>query len=182
MMSVRRAASHFLTTAIFATALTMAGPVHAAGKSGEAFVVLKYIDSVLRNGSPDPSMEHRAFCAKKLSEPATHYHDMKVATTYDVVGHEQSAKSNFPSPVSTQPLELTVDLHPLGIEGKYAFGAFRPSPVPDDYVLFSMSLEFKDPTSTFLIINEDKPFNCVISSASDPFTRIESGKFAVDSK
>ncbi|MGF6472785.1 hypothetical protein QFZ89_008036 [Paraburkholderia youngii] len=67
MMSVRRAASHVLTTAIFATALTMSGPVHAAGKSGEAFVVLKYIDSVLGNGSPGPSMEHRAFCAKKLS-------------------------------------------------------------------------------------------------------------------
>jgi hypothetical protein len=112
---------------------------------------------------------------KELSMPTSEYVGMKVTSEYTVNTSSMmmSAKSMLPSPMATQPLELTVDLSPLGIEGVYAFGAFKPNVLPQDYVYFTIGKDFKNPVSTFMIINKGKEYNCVISSSNKAMSKEE---------
>jgi len=150
--------------------------------TGSATVKLQYVHGVHQNGTIDP--KHDAACKKQLSEVTSKFAGMPVKTDYSIDPKTltMSAKSMFPSPVATQPLELTVNLNPLGIKGVYAFGAFHPAELPDAYVLFSISEKFANPVSTFLIVNAKKDYNCVISSTKAPFKTAESAKLGVDQK
>lgn len=156
-------------------ALAMAGMAHAADSkqpvTGKETVTLEHVHAVQENGSPAP--KHDAACMKELSMPTSKYVGMKVTSEYTVNPSSMmmSAKSMLPSPMATQPLELTVDLSPLGIEGVYAFGAFKPNVLPQDYVYFTIDKDFKNPVSTFMIINKGKEYNCVISSSNKAMTK-----------
>ncbi|MNG65273.1 hypothetical protein D4100_16435 [Serratia inhibens] len=133
--------------------------------TGKAQVTLEHVHAVQENGSPAP--QHDAACIKQLSAPESRYVGMKVSSEYtiDTASLMMSAKSMLPSPNTLQPLELTIDLSPLGMAGVYAFGAFKPSSLPQDYVYFTIDKGYKNPVSTFMIINKDEKYNCVISSS-----------------
>ena len=88
----------------------------------------------------------------------------------------------LPSPVATKPVMLTIKLAPLGIEGQYAFGAFRPSALPNTYVLFSMGTDFKGAKSSILVLNEGKDYNCLVTSDPTPFEGGVSSKLGADQK
>ena len=158
-------------------AITMVGMAHAADTkqpvTGKVQVTLDHVHAVQQNGSPAP--QHDAACMKELSMPTSKYVGMKVTSEYTVNTSSMmmSAKSMLPSPMATQPLELTVDLSALGIEGVYAFGAFKPNVLPKDYVYFTIGKDFKNPVSTFMIINEGKEYNCVISSSNKAMSKEE---------
>lgn len=134
--------------------------------TGKAQVTLEHVHAVQENGSPAP--QHDAACMTQLSKPESRYVGMKVSSEYtiDTASLKMSAKSMLPSPNTLQPLELTVDLSPLGMAGVYAFGAFKPSALPQDYVYFTIDKDYKNPVSTFMIINKDEKYNCVISSSN----------------
>lgn len=173
--------STILTAGIAATCLAL--PVAAAGDThtGNATVKLQYVRGVLQNGSPDPA--HDAACKKQLSSPNSRFVGMQVQTQYSIDTQTlmMSARSTFPSPQSLQPLELNVDLNPLGIAGSYSFGAFRPAALPDSYVFFSISTKFTGATSTFLVLGtKGQTYNCMISSTKAAFKTPESAKFGSD--
>ena len=157
-----------------------AGDTH----TGTAKVKLEYVYALKQTGSADPA--HDAACKKQLSMPESKYVGMPVTTKYSIDPKTliMSATSSFPSPVSTQPLELNVDLNALGIAGSYSFGAFRPNVLPAAYsIMFSTSLKFTDAKSTFVIFGpKDQEYNCLISSAKMPFKAAESAKYGVDAK
>lgn len=178
--------SAVLAVGILATGLVQ--PVAAADKvggdthTGHAKLKLQYVHGVLQTGAPDPA--HDAACKKQLSSSNSNYIGMMVATEYsiDPKSMMMSAKSTFPSPHSTSPLELTVPLSALGIAGSYSFGTFRPKELPQAYaVLFSVSEKYTAAKSTFVVFGpKDQTYNCVISSAKAPFKTHESAKFGMD--
>lgn len=175
--------SAMLAAGIVATGFALpAAAATAEPHTGKANVVLRYAHAVHQNGTADP--KHDAVCKKELSSVNSKFVGMQVKTDYSVDTKTlmMSAESMFPSPVATQPLELTVKMNPLGIAGKYAFGAFRPAELKNSYVLFSISEKFTNPVSSFLIINDGKDYNCVISSTKAPFKTAESAKFGMDQK
>jgi len=93
---------------------------------------------------------------------------MPVTTNYSIDPQTliESATSSFPSPNATKPIQLTAKLHPLGVAGVYAFGAFKPPALPEAYVLFQIGTNFKNAESTFLVLNPSSTgYNCSISSA-----------------
>jgi hypothetical protein len=137
-----------------------------AEQSGKVSVKLNFVRAVQPNGSPDPA--HDKDCTQQLSQPTSRYVGMPVTTSYSIDPKTliESATSNFPSPNSTKPIELSAKLAPLGIAGVYAFGAFRPPALPESYVLFQVGLDFKNPVSTFLVLNQSSVgYNCSISSS-----------------
>jgi hypothetical protein len=93
-----------------------------------------------------------------------------------------SAASVLPSPQSKTPLELTVPLSALGVAGQYAFGAFRPPVLPNTYVLFSIDLNFKAPKSSVLVLNNDKDYNCLVSSDPKAFSNGLDAKYGAEQK
>ena len=103
---------------------------------------------------------------------------MKVKTDYTINSSTMmmSAKSMFPSPDSMKPMELTVDLSALGLADVYAFGAFKPAALPQAYIYFTIDKDFKNPVSTFMIINQGKQYNCVISSSNKMMSKEMRGK------
>jgi hypothetical protein len=107
-----------------------------------------------------------------------------VATDYSIDSKTliMSASSKMPSPQRTTPLALTIPLSALGISGQYAFGAFRPSELPNTYVLFSINTEFKMPESSILVLNEGEKFNCLVTSNAHPFSNELKSKFGADQK
>ncbi len=177
-----------ISSAVFAAAFVAAGFAPAAmaeedaGKDthqGTAKVRVQYVHAVQKNGSPAPA--HDAACRHQVSSPDSKFVGMSVSTTYDINTKTltMSADSTFPSPHSTQPLELKVNLNALGMKGIYAFGAFKPSAVPQVYaVLFSVNENFTKPKSTFVVYGpQGENYNCVISSAKDAAKSPEAGKF-----
>jgi hypothetical protein len=184
------------TNSIFSSAVLAAGivatgfalPASAADKmdgdarTGSATVKLQFVHAVQSTGAADP--KHDAACKKQLSGVNSKYIGMKVKTDYSINTKTlmMSAKSMFPSPHSTQPLELTVNLNALGIAKTYAFGTFKPAELPEAYaVLFSISEKFTDPKSTFVVYGpKGQEYNCVISSAKATFKTAESSKFGID--
>lgn len=180
-----------LSSAVLATGVIAAGfalPAAAADQAGgdahtgSATVKLQYVHAVRLNGSPDP--KHDTACKKQLSDVNSKFAGMPVKTQYSVDPKTltMSAESIFPSPHSTQPLELTAKLNALGIKGVYSFGAIKPNVLPEAYaVFFSISEKFTDAKSTFVVYGpKDQQYNCVISSAKAPFSTAESAKFGTD--
>jgi hypothetical protein len=149
---------------------------------GEHKVRLQYVHAVQMNGSPDPA--HDADCEKQLSQPTSKFVGMPVSTKYDINSKTlmMSAESMFPSPVTTQPLEIKIGLDALGLRGTYAFGKFRPAGLSNVYaVLFSIKEDFTDPVSTFVVFGPpEQQHNCVISSAMNAARLTESGKFKAE--
>lgn len=58
----------------------------------------------------------------------------------------------------------------------YAFGAFKPAALPQAYIYFTIDKDFKNPVSTFMIINQGKQYNCVISSSNKMMSKEMRGK------
>jgi hypothetical protein len=134
--------------------------------TGKVTVKLEFVRAVKDNGSPDPA--HDKACIDQLSQPTSKYVGMPVNTSYSIDPKTliESATSTFPSPNATKPIELSAKLSPLGVAGVYAFGAFKPPALPDAYVLFQIGIDFKNPVSTFLVLNPSSTgYNCSISSA-----------------
>lgn len=167
-----------------ALSLAVAGAAFAAPVKGTAKVQLKHVFATLQNGQIDTKPEDIAACRKQVSSPSSRYLGITVTTRYSVDPQSliMSAESTLPSPQATKPLMLTIKLNPLGIAGEYAFGAFRPSALPDTYVLFSMGTDFKGAKSSILVLNEGKEYNCLVSSDPEPFKSGLSAKLGSDQK
>ncbi|WP_406903369.1 hypothetical protein [Serratia marcescens] len=168
-----------VTGIILTSVAAFSGAAYAADAqptTGSAAVMLEHVHAVMENGSPAP--QHDAACKKELSMPESKYIGMKVKTDYTINSSTMmmSAKSMFPSPDSMKPMELTVDLSALGLADVYAFGAFKPAALPQAYIYFTIDKNFKDPVSTFMIINQGKQYNCVISSSNKMMSEEMRGK------
>ena len=168
-----------VTGIILTSVAAFSGAAYAADAqptTGNAEVTLEHVHAVIENGSPAP--QHDSACKKELSMPESKYIGMKVKTDYTINSSTMmmSAKSMFPSPNDKQPMELTVDLSALGLADVYAFGAFKPAALPQAYIYFTIDKDFKDPVSTFMIINQGKQYNCVISSSNKMMSKEMRGK------
>ncbi|WP_233843819.1 hypothetical protein [Dyella sp. 2HG41-7] len=156
----------------------------AAPVTGTAKVRLTHVFATLQTGQPDQKPEDIAACRKQVSSPNSRYLGITVSTRYSVDPQSMimSASSMLPSPQATKPVILTIKLAPLGIQGQYAFGAFRPAAMPDTYVLYSMGTDFKGAKSSILVLNEGKAFNCLVTSDASPFSGGVSEKLGADQK
>jgi hypothetical protein len=156
----------------------------AAPVTGTAKVRLTHVFATLQTGQLDPKPEDTAACRKQVSAPDSRYFGVTVSTRYSIDAKSlmMSASSSLPSPHATKPVVLTIPLSALGIANQYAFGAFRPTALPDDYVLFSVGLDFKVPKSSVLVLNTDKDYNCLVTSDSAPFNSGLSAKLGADQK
>ncbi|MBA0165268.1 hypothetical protein F9U42_20240 [Pectobacterium versatile] len=171
MNAMNSAILHVVATATLVMSGFAQADDMAKAHTGKDQVELKHIHAVLQNGTPSP--QHDAMCEKQLNMPESKYVGMKVTTEYNINTQSMmmSAKSMFPSPHSTQPMELTADLSPLGLADSYSFGAFKPSSLPNAYIIFSVDKKMKNPVSTFMVINESETYNCVISSSKDGLSK-----------
>lgn len=170
--------------ALSLAAASLAGSAFAAPVTGTAKVRLTHVFATLQTGQIDTKPEDVAACRKQVSSPDSRYLGITVSTRYSVDPKSliMSASSSLPSPVATKPVILTIKLAPLGIEGQYAFGAFRPSALPNTYVLFSMGTDFKGAKSSILVLNEGKDYNCLVTSDPTPFEGGVSSKLGADQK
>ncbi len=148
----------------------------AAGMPGRAAETKKTVTSKLTtitaakpNGSADPSQNAACKTAFQADLGQT------VTTTYqiDVKTGMSSAQSKF--------LGTTYDLSPLGLSGNYTFGKYLSNSTPPKYpalygVIFSISKDFKDPSST-AILELSAQTSCVLSSATKAMSSVESLRF-----
>ena len=134
----------------------------------------------MQTGSPDNKPEDIAACRKQVSAPTSRYLGVTVTTQYSIDAQTMimSASSSLPSPQATKPVMLTIKLSALGLAGQYAFGAFRPAALPNNFVLFSTGLDFKGSQSSVLVLNEGKDYNCLVTSNPTPFNGGLSTKLA----
>lgn len=183
-IQTRRLGYLLACSALSLSAVAFASAATAAPVTGTAKVKLTHVSATLQNGQPDTKPEDIAACKKQVSAPNAHYLGTTISTHYSVDPKTliMSAFSKFPSPQGTKPVMLTIKLSPLGIAGEYAFGAFRPTELPDTYVLFSMGTDFKGAKSSILVLNEGKEYNCLVSSEAEPFSGGVSGKLGVEQK
>ncbi|WP_284319489.1 hypothetical protein [Dyella acidisoli] len=156
----------------------------AAPVTGTAKVQLTHVFATLQTGQPDPKPEDTAACRKQVSSPNSRYFGVTVTTRYSIDAQSlmMSASSSLPSPKATLPLMLTIQLSALGLANQYAFGAFRPTALPDTYVLFSIGLDFKGAKSSVLVLNADKDYNCLVTSDPKPFESGLGAKLGADQK
>lgn len=177
---------HYLLacSALSLTAFSYASTAAAAPVTGTAKVKLTHVFATLQTGQPDTKPEDIAACRKQVSSPDSRYLGITVNTRYSVDAQSMimSASSMLPSPHATKPVILTIKLPPLGIAGEYAFGAFRPTELPNTYVLYSMGTDFKGAKSSILVLNEGKDYNCLVSSDPSPFSGGLSAKLGADQK
>ena len=180
----RRWAYSLACGALSFAAVAFTGTAAAAPVIGTAKVKLTHVFATLQNGQPDTKPEDIAACKKQVSAPGSRYLGITVTTKYSVDPQSliMSASSSLPSPQATKPLMLTIKLSPLGIAGEYAFGAFRPTELPNTYVLYSMGTDFKGAKSSILVLNEGKDYNCLVSSDPEPFSGGVSAKLGADQK
>ena len=180
----RRFGYVLVCTVLSSAAIAFAGAATAAPVTGTAKVKLAHVFATLQNGQPDTKPADIAACKKQVSSPNSRYLGITVTTKYSVDAQTMimSASSMLPSPHATKPVVLTIKLSPLGIAGEYAFGAFRPTELPDTYVLFSMGTDFKGAKSSILVLNEGKEYNCLVSSDAEVFSGGVSGKLGVEQK
>jgi hypothetical protein len=173
-----RHATRILPPAVLLTALYAATSAPALANTGKVTHRLQFVHAV-ENGSPAPKFD--AACNKQLATSPTRFVGMPVTSTYNINTKTliMSATSSFPSPVPTQPLQLSVPLNALGIAGTYAFGVFRPAQVPSAYaVLFSIDTAFKQSKSTFVVFGpKNQGYDCVISSDRAIATSAEASRF-----
>ncbi|GLQ99368.1 hypothetical protein GCM10007863_37880 [Dyella mobilis] len=156
----------------------------AAPVEGQASLQLKHVFATLQTGQQDQKPEDVAACRKQVSSPNSRYLGITVTTKYSVDPQTliMSASSMLPSPQATKPVMLTIKLSPLGIDRQYAFGAFRPTAMPNTYVLYSMGTDFKNKQSSILVLNEGGNFNCLVTSNPSPFNGGLSAKLGSDQK
>lgn len=177
--------SHLLAcSALSLIAASYGGAALAAPVTGTAKVKLTHVFATLQTGQPDQKPEDIAACRKQVSAPDSRYLGVTVTTRYSIDAQSMmmSASSSLPSPHATKPVMLTIQLSALGIAGQYAFGAFRPSAMPDTYVLFSIGTDFKGAKSSVLVLNEGKDYNCLVTSDPTPFNGGLSTKLGADQK
>lgn len=185
MRSNNRGLSYFLACSVASlVALSYGGTALAAPVHGKAQVRLTHVFATLQTGEQDNKPEDVAACRKQVSAPNSRYLGVTVTTQYSIDAQTMimSASSSLPSPVATKPLMLTVKLAPMGIAGQYAFGAFRPAVLPNNYVLFSIGLDFKGAKSSVLVLNEGKDYNCLVTSDPTPFSGGLSEKLSAGQK
>jgi hypothetical protein len=165
-------------------AMSYGEAVSAAPVTGTAKVQLIHVFATLQTGQPDQKPEDTAACRRQVTSPNSRYLGITVSTRYSIDAKTlmMSASSSLPSPQATKPVMLTIKLAPLGIAGQYAFGAFRPVELPDNYVLFSLNLDYKHPSSSVLVLNSGKDYNCLVTSNASPFNDGLSAKFGSDQK
>jgi hypothetical protein len=185
MNSNKTILSAVLTVFGIATGLMQSSAIAAdEAHSGTATVKLQHVYALQQTGSSDPA--HDADCKKQLSQVNSKYLGLTVTTKYTINPKTliMSAVSSFPSPVSTQPLQLSIDLSALGIAGSYSFGTFRPAALPEAHaVLFSVNQKYADAKSTFVVLGpKDQTYNCLISSTSKPFKTAEKARYGADAK
>ena len=171
-MRLNRRFGYFLACGVSSLmAIGYGGAALAAPVTGKASVRLTHVFATLQTGSPDTKPEDIAACRKQVSSPDSRYLGVTVNTLYSIDAKTMmmSASSSLPSPQATKPVMLTIKLSALGLAGQYAFGAFRPAALPNNFVLFSTGLDFKGAKSSVLVLNEGKDFNCLVSSDSAPF-------------
>ena len=175
---------YMLACGVTLFAMSYANAAFAAPITGKASVRLTHVFATLETGAPDPKPEDTAACRKQVSMPTSKYLGMTVTTHYSVDAKSliMSASSMLPSPNATKPVQLTIKLSPLGIANQYAFGAFRPTALPNNYVLFSMGTDFKNAKSSILVLNSGMDYNCVVSSDPSPFNGGVSTKLGSDQK
>ncbi|WP_281848834.1 hypothetical protein [Dyella sp. GSA-30] len=161
------------------SAATLAAPVQ-----GKASARLTHVFATLQTGQPDNKPEDNAACRKQVSAPGSRYLGVTVTTQYSIDAQTMlmTATSSLPSPQATKPIQLSIKLSPLGIAGQYAFGAFRPPALPNNYVLFSIGLDFKGAKSSVLVLNEGKDYNCLVTSDPTPFNGGVSEKLGAEQK
>jgi hypothetical protein len=173
---------YFLACSVIA--LSYGSVALAAPVQGKASVRLTHVFATLQTGQPDNKPEDNAACRKQVSAPDSRYLGITVTSQYSIDAQTMimTASSSLPSPVATKPLQLTVKLAPLGLAGQYAFGAFRPPVLPNNYVLFSIGLDFKGAKSSVLVLNEGKDYNCLVTSDPSPFKSGLGEKLGADQK
>jgi hypothetical protein len=120
----------------------------------------------------------------QMAAPDSRYLGVQVTTRYWIVAGSpiMSASSSLQSPHSAQASGYTIALAPLGLANQYAFGAFRPKALPDTYVLFAISPNFKSATSMVLVLNHDKDYNCLLTNIQAPFDHALSARLATGQK
>jgi hypothetical protein len=153
MKVFRKAAlATILCGTLVAAAAAQAGDTH----KGSAKVQLSYAYALQKNGTPLP--EKDAACAGLMGSPK----GSTVATTYSVNTKTliESATSVVTNPSLPPGNKATYKLHPLGIEGQYAFGTYMSGTLYA--VLFSVSGNFTDPVSS--MVTSGKEFNCLFTS------------------
>lgn len=166
-------------SALSLTAMSYTGAAFAAPVTRSAKVRLNHVFATLQTGQPDQKPEDIAACRKQVSSANSRYLGITVSTQYSIDSQTllMSAASMLPSPQAIKPALLTIELAPLGIEGQYAFGAFRPDTLPNNYVLFSIGTHFKGAKSSILVLNKGKAYNCLVTSDASPFNSALSEKF-----
>lgn len=126
-------------------------------------LTLRYVSAIQTNGAALPSADNE--CKTWLSSENNHYMNLKVATTYSVnAGNERmSATSSFQSPDKKIADDVAMPLTSLGFEDKYGFAAITAT----HYYLFTVDKNFKNPVSTFILLNPNQDYHCAISSQSN---------------
>jgi hypothetical protein len=153
-----------------ATALGQDAAKKAAKKTnqtGTVKLVMQQLSGLKKTGAPDPGKD--AACNAKFGSLLK-----KIATTtYDINPSTQImiAHTTFQAQSYTQ--------HPLGIFGKYAFGAYFQPPRPPNSVygaIFSISYQFDNPVSNFVLVLDDQT-NCLLTSSPKALDEPESIRF-----
>jgi len=119
---------------------------------GRVTLTLRSINALNQSGSPDSA--HDKDCRARFINLI----HQKVTTHYDIDTQTMimSATSTFQ--------DKPYDLHALGINGKYAFAAFRPSSdLPLNAVLFDISNKFTEPSSSLTLRLNDQ-IQCLLRS------------------
>ncbi len=164
-------------------AMSYGDAAFASPSAGSVPALLSHVVATSRTGQPDP--KDTGACSLQVSAPDSRYLGVMVTTQYWINAKSRimSASLSLPSPhTTTQRLGYTISLSPLGLANQYAFGAFRPAALPDAYVLFSISPDFKTSTSAVLILNSGKDYNCLVTSDPMPFNSRLSAAFATGQK
>lgn len=143
--------------------VTTTAPAATKTITSTARVTLNYTSAIHPNGAAYPQKDQD--CAHQLANADSHYHKLKVATTYSInaATNRMSATSSFKSPDNSSSDNVAIPLMPLHFKDKFGFGAFTAT----HYYLFTLDKNFTNPLSAFVIINANQEFNCVISSQSD---------------
>ncbi|WP_426575376.1 hypothetical protein ACP179_23215 [Xenorhabdus stockiae] len=136
---------------------------------GEANVILKFVYAKLQDGTSFPPCN--AECFKKLSSFGSKFIGLNVKTKYNINTKTgiMLVSSEFIPSGHFRP--LVVKLSPLGISG-IGYYEFIGKMEPDITLFFLLDKDLKNPVSTFLIPNNGKEYNCVISSSSLDHDRI----------
>ena len=153
--------------------------------TGTANVKLNYVFAILKTGEADPKPEDTAVCKGQVSTLGSRYLGLLVTTVYsiDTKSTKMGAVSSMQSPYGTHHT-LKIPLHALAADGgpgEYAFGATHPSALPRDNVFFSIiEPGSKAAISSVTVFNNNKDYNCLVTSDPKPFNNELSAKYRVD--